>query len=57
MGYSLFRYRIGKLVFISKKDVRKFYFTNPIGQIIIALDMLLLIIEFVFITYLRAKEL
>lgn len=37
--------------------VRDFYFKTGIGQIIIAIDMLLLILEFVFITYLRAKEL
>lgn len=38
-------------------DVRNFYFTNALGQIIIAIDVLLLIIEFVYITYLRAQEL
>lgn len=38
-------------------NVRKFYFTTAIGQIILGLDALLIIIEFVYITYLRAKEL
>lgn len=38
-------------------DVRSFYFGNPIGQIIIAIDILILISEFVYITYLRAQEL
>lgn len=37
--------------------VRDFYFKTGLGQIIIAIDMLLLILEFVYITYLRAKEL
>lgn len=39
------------------EDVRAFYFNTMIGQIILALDLLLLIIEFVYITYLRAQEL
>lgn len=38
-------------------DVREWYFTTAVGQILIAIDILLLIMEFVFITYLRAKEL
>lgn len=38
-------------------DVRNFYFTSWIGQLIIAVDVLLLIIEYVYITYLRAQEL
>lgn len=38
-------------------NVREFYFTNWIGQLIIAIDILLLILEYVFITYLRAQEL
>lgn len=38
-------------------NVREFYFTNGIGQIIICLDFLILILEFMYITYLRAKEL
>lgn len=38
-------------------NVRDFYFTTVIGQIILAVDVLLLILEFVYITYLRAKEL
>lgn len=37
--------------------VRVFYFQNIIGQLILAVDALLFILEFVFITYLRAKEL
>mgnify|MGYP004636257715 CR=1 FL=1 len=39
------------------EDVRAFYFNTPLGQIIIAIDLLLLIVEFVYITYLRAQEL
>ena len=38
-------------------NVREFYFTTWIGQLIIAIDVLLLILEYVFITYLRAQEL
>ena len=38
-------------------DVRIWYFTTAAGQILIAIDILILIMEFVFITYLRAKEL
>ena len=45
------------MVLIVFPDVRNFYFTNFFGQLIIALDVLLLIAEYVFITYLRAKEL
>ena len=38
-------------------DVAYFYLKMPIGQIILALDLLIMVAEFVFITYLRAKEL
>ena len=38
-------------------DVAYFYLKLPIGQIVLALDALILVIEFVYITYLRAKEL
>lgn len=38
-------------------DVAHFYLKTPIGQIIIAIDILILVLEFVYITYLRAKEL
>lgn len=37
--------------------IAEFYFRNALGQLIIMLDMLLFVIEFVFLTYLRAKEL
>lgn len=37
--------------------VRTFYFTNTIGRLVLAVDMLILIGEFVYITALRAKEL
>ncbi len=37
--------------------VANFYFKTIIGQIIIALDLLIVVGEFVYITYLRAKEL
>jgi len=43
-------------VMVVYENVAHFYLRNPIGQIILALDILLLISEFVFITYLRAKE-
>lgn len=38
-------------------NVREFYFTTWIGQLILAIDILLLVLEFVYITYLRAQEL
>lgn len=44
-------------VLIIYEDVRGFYFNTAIGRIIIALDALIMILEFVYITYLRAKEL
>lgn len=37
--------------------VANFYLHNIIGQLLMALDFLLIVSEFVFITYLRAKEL
>jgi hypothetical protein len=37
--------------------VRTFYFKTAIGQFILAVDALLLILEYVYITYLRAQEL
>lgn len=36
--------------------VREFYFHNMIGQILICIDVLIVVGEFVFITYLRAKN-
>ena len=51
----IFAFLAGVLVIYP--NVRDFYFQNAIGQIIIAIDILLLVIEFMFITYLRAKEL
>lgn len=38
-------------------NVREFYFNSIIGNIVLALDALILIAEFVYITYLRAQEL
>lgn len=38
-------------------NVANFYFNNIIGQMILIVDALIIISEFVFITYLRAKEL
>ena len=38
-------------------DVGNFYLRTPIGQIILCLDALLFVSEYVYITYLRAKEL
>lgn len=39
------------------KDIAYFYFQTGIGQVIIAIDALLLLTEFVYLTYLRAQEL
>lgn len=36
--------------------VAQFYFKNTIGQILLIVDALIIILEFVYITYLRAKE-
>lgn len=36
--------------------VREFYFKNIIGQLLICMDILIVVGEFVFITYLRAKD-
>lgn len=47
---------LGLVLFIYE-DIRTFYFTTFIGQLIICIDILLLIAEYVYITYLRAKEL
>lgn len=44
-------------VLVIYPDVRDMYFTTILGQIILCVDFLLLIAEFVFITYLRAQEL
>lgn len=38
-------------------DVAHFYLKLPIGQIILSIDFLVMVLEFVYITYLRAKEL
>lgn len=51
----IFVFLIGVLVIYS--DVANFYLNTVPGQLIISLDALLIIGEFVFITYLRAKEL
>lgn len=50
----IFVFLVGVMVVYD--NVADFYLRNPLGQIILALDILLLISEFVFITYLRAKE-
>ena len=38
-------------------EIRDFYFTTLPGRLVLAVDMLIMILEFVFITSLRAKEL
>lgn len=38
------------------EDVRAFYFNTIIGQLILAVDLLILILEFVYITYLQAQD-
>lgn len=44
-------------VLVVYPDVREFYFTNFIGNVIIAIDALILVLEYVYITMLRAQEL
>lgn len=44
-------------VLIIYPSVRDFYFKNFFGHLILAADVLLLIAEYVYLTYLRAKEL
>lgn len=51
----IFLFIVGVMVIYP--SVREFYFKNFIGNIIIALDVLIMIGEFVYITYLRAQEL
>ena len=51
----IFAFLVGVLAIFP--DVRTFYFSTWIGQLIIAIDILLLIVEYVYITYLRAQEL
>jgi len=52
---TIFLFIVGVMVIYP--TVRDFYLKNPIGNIIIALDVLIMIGEFVYITYLRAQEL
>ena len=54
-GAMIMAFLIGVLAIF--ENVRDFYLTTVIGQIILAVDALLFITEFVYITYLRAKEL
>ena len=56
MGASMIFIFLGGVLAVYP-DVAHFYLKTVIGQIILALDCLVLIGEFVFITYLRAKEL
>lgn len=51
----IFAFLIGVLYVFP--TVREFYISTWIGQSIIAIDILLLIVEYVYLTYLRAKEL
>lgn len=44
-------------VLVIYTDVRNFYFTNIIGQALLALDALLFVLEYMYLTLLRAKEL
>jgi hypothetical protein len=55
MGAAMIIVFLGGVIAIYE-DVRTFYFTTVLGQIIICLDMLILILEFVYITYLKAKD-
>lgn len=54
-AFMIFVFLAGVLVIY--KDVAHFYLKTPLGQLIIAIDILILIAEYVYITYLRAKEL
>lgn len=51
----IFAFLAGVLVIFP--NVREFYFHNFFGQLLIALDMLVMVLEFMYITFLRAKEL
>ena len=51
----IFAFLIGVLYIFP--TVREFYISTWVGQSIIAIDILLLIVEYVYLTYLRAKEL
>jgi len=51
----IFAFLIGVLYVFP--TVREFYISTWMGQSIIAIDILLLIVEYVYLTYLRAKEL
>lgn len=55
MGAAMIFIFLGGVIGIFE-DVRGFYFNTLLGQLILALDLLILILEFVYITYLRAKE-
>ena len=55
LGASMILIFLGGVIAIFE-DVRAFYFNTLIGQLILALDILILISEFVYITYLRAKD-
>lgn len=44
-------------VLVVYPDVREWYFTTMIGRTILGVDMLIMVLEFVYITALRAKEL
>mgnify|MGYP001019991504 CR=1 FL=1 len=55
IGASMIFLFLGAVLAIYK-DVAHFYLKTPVGQVIIALDALIMIGEFVYITYLRAKE-
>ena len=56
MGATMIFAFLGGILYIYP-DVAHFYFDIALGQIILAVDMLILVIEFVYITYLRAQEL
>lgn len=56
MGASMiFAFLIGVLAIYP--DIRSFYLTHIIGNVILGIDFLILIGEFVYITYLRARDL
>lgn len=56
IGASMIFTFLGGVIVIFE-PIANFYFNTALGQLILAADVLILIGEFVFITYLRAKEL
>lgn len=56
MGLGMIFFFLGGIIALYPM-LQKFYFVNIFGQILLLLDGLLIVAEFVYITYLRAQEL